>query len=166
MERMEVGQIVNTHGLRGELKINPWADDATVFEQLSTLYLKDTEQTLHIQAVRYHKNCAIVKAEGIDNINDAEPLKGQVVCADRDELGEPPEGAYYIADLLGLTVKTADRVLGRLSDVFSTGSNDVYVVKPEQGRDILLPVIPEVVREVNLDGGYVLVELMEGLVDE
>lgn len=165
MDRLEVGQIVNTHGVRGEVKINPWTDDASVLCGVDTLYTSDG-RTLSVESVRLHKNCAVVKLRGVDDMTAAQRLKGTTVLADRDALGQLPDGVYYIADLLGMAVRTADGELGTLVDVFPTGSNDVYVVRPPSGKDILLPVIPDVVKQTNLDEGYILVELMEGLVDE
>ena len=104
--------------------------------------------------------------EEIDNINQAELLKNRVVTIEREALGELPEGTYYIADLEGLEVRTAEgQVLGKIDEVIKTGSNDVYVLKETGGKPILIPVIDEVVKEVNIDEGFVLVELLKGLID-
>ena len=166
MENMlEIGQVVNTHGVRGELKIMPWCDDPAIYDELEYFYIDG--RRYDIKRTRFHKNCGIVAVEGIDNINDAELLKNKIVTVEREALGELPEGTYYIADLLELEVKTVEgKVLGRIFDVISTGSNDVYHIKAEGKKDVLIPVIDEVVKEVNIEDGYVTVALMKGLVDD
>ncbi len=162
---LEIGMVVNTHGVRGELKIQPWCDDPMIYDELEYIYIDG--RRYDIKRTRLHKNCEIVAVEGIDNINEAELLKNKVVTVEREMLGDLPEGTYYIADLLGIEVRCDDgRMLGKISDVISTGSNDVYVVKRDGKKDALIPVIDEVVKEVNIDGGYAIITLMKGLVDD
>ena len=162
---LEIGQVVNTHGVRGELKIMPWCDDPEIYNELEYFYIDGKKY--NIKRTRLHKNCEIVAVEGIDNINDAELLKNKIVTVEREALGELPEGTYYIADLLGLEVKTDEgKFLGKIFDVISTGSNDVYHLKADGKKDVLIPVIDEVVKEVNIEDGYVIVTLMKGLVDD
>lgn len=164
-EFLEIGKVVNTHGVRGEIKIQPWCDDPMIFDELEYVYIGG--KRYDIVRSRLHKNCEIVAVEGIDDINDAELLRNKIVTVERDMLGELPEGTYYIADLLGLEVRTdSGETLGIIEDVISTGSNDVYQVKRENKKPALIPVIDEVVKEVNIDGGYVTVTLMKGLVDD
>lgn len=161
---LELGKVVNTHGIRGELKIQPWCDDPEMFHELDYFYIDG--KRYEIQRTRLHKNCIIAAVEEIDNINQAELLKNRVVTIEREALGELPEGTYYIADLEGLEVRTAEgQVLGKIDEVIKTGSNDVYVLKETGGKPILIPVIDEVVKEVDIDEGFVLVELLKGLID-
>lgn len=164
---LQVGQIVNTHGLRGEVKIVTWTDYPDVFEQFEYVYtdIKNEKTTLEIKSIKYQKSNLIVKFSGIDSIDEAQKLKNNVLYIDREQLGEPEEG-YYICDLIGCTVETDTKEqLGVLSDVFKTGSNDVYVVKRENGKDILLPVIDDVILSVDIENGRICVHLIEGLVD-
>ncbi|MBQ4145602.1 MAG: ribosome maturation factor RimM [Clostridia bacterium] len=161
---LELGKVVNTHGIRGEIKVQPWCDDPEIFSELEYIYIDDKKYD--IEKSRLHKNCVIVKLDQINNINEAELLREKIVTIEREKLGELPEGTYYIADLEGLTVKTIDgEILGEIEDVIKTGSNDVYVLKSSSKKPILIPVIEQVVKEVNIEDGYVLVELMEGLID-
>lgn len=165
MNRLEVGKIVNTHGLKGEVKIIPWTDYPEVFEDIEEIYLPDGTK-LKVKGVKYQKNNIIVKLEGINYIDEAEKLKGKVITADREFLGELEEGVYYVADLIGLSVVTDEgEEIGKISDVLRTGANDVYEVKREGAKDLLIPVIDSVVKEVDIEGGRVVVELMEGLLD-
>lgn len=161
---LEIGKIVNTHGIKGELKIQPWCDDPEIFYELEYIYI-DQEKFM-ISRSRLHKNCVILLVEGICDINKAELYKNKIVYVRREQLGDLPDGTYYITDLEGLTVKTLDgEKLGVIDEVIKTGSNDVYVLKSEGKKPILIPVIDDVVKEVNIDEGYVLVKLLEGLID-
>ena len=161
---LELGKVVNTHGIRGELKIQPWCDDPELFHELEYFYIKGKRYEL--LRTRLHKNCVIALVEGVTSINDAELLKNSVITIEREALGDLPDGTYYIADLEGLEVRTMDgRVLGKIDEIIKTGSNDVYVLKETGGKPILIPVIDQVVKEVNIDEGYVLVELLKGLID-
>ncbi len=159
---LELGKVVNTHGIRGEIKIQPWCDDPAIFDELEYIYIDG--KRFDMLRSRIHKNCVIAAVEGICNIDEAETLRGGIVTVEREVLGELPEGTYYIADLEGLLVKTIDgKELGRIAEVMKTGSNDVYILDTK--KPILIPVIDQVVKEVNIEGGYVLVELMKGLID-
>lgn len=162
---LEIGKVVNTHGIRGEIKIQPWCDDPLMFNELEHIFIGDEKYKL--ARVRLHKSCLIVLIDGINDINDAEKLKNKTVTVNRSDLGELPEGTYYIADIIGLKViDEKDSEIGVISDVISTGSNDVYQVSRENKKDVLIPVIEDVVNEVNIDGGYVSVTLMKGLMDD
>lgn len=162
MDLLEVGKIVNTHGLRGEVKVVSWTDTPDVFEGLEYVYCG--EQKLSVQSVKYQKNNIIVKFKEIPSIDDAEKYKNKVLTAERDMLGELPEGVYYIADLIGLDVYDDEgEYVGVLADVFNTGSNDIYEVKRDGKKPLLLPVIDEVVLDISLDEKKITVHIMEGL---
>lgn len=168
MDYLEVGKIVNTHGLRGEVKVVPWTDYPDDFEDIEYVYAekRGARERLDIKNIKYQKNNLIVKFAQINDINEAETYKNLVLTADRDVLGELPEGVYYIADLIGLeVVKETGEKIGEISDVINTGANDIYVVKREGKRDMLIPVIDDVVKNVDLENRKVTVELMEGLED-
>ncbi|MGN0183460.1 MAG: ribosome maturation factor RimM [Candidatus Ornithomonoglobus sp.] len=166
---LEIGKIVNTHGLRGEVKVVPWMDYPEDFEELESIFIKTRKEMkpVEIENVRYQKNNLIVKFKGFDDINEIEQYKNCILYADREELGELPEGVHYIVDLIGLDVVNEEgEKLGVLSDVFNTGANDVYDVKREGKRNLLLPVIDEVVKNIDVEGGKITVHVMEGLDDE
>lgn len=166
---LEIGKIVNTHGLRGDVKVAVWMDYPEDFETLDTVYLKTKKEyiKLTVQHVKYQKNNIIVKFEEYNNINDIEMYKNYVLYADRDELEELPEGVHYIVDLIGLDVVDEDGVkIGVLADVFNTGANDIYDVKRQGKKNLLLPVIDDVVKDIDIEGGKITVHVMEGLDDE
>ncbi len=168
MDFLEVGKIINTHGLKGEVKIATWTDYPEDFEEIGKVYIKTKagNEVLNILNVKYQKNNIIVKFKEISDINEAEKYKGLVVLADREDLPELEDGAHYIADLIGLEVVNEEgEVLGKLVDVFNTGANDIYDVKREGKRNLLLPVIDEVVKDIDLQTGKITVHVMEGLDD-
>ena len=164
---LEIGQIVNSYGLKGQMKIVPFTDDITRYSDLKTIYIEMNKQLkeFKIEQVKYHKNNVLIKLEGIDDINDTEQFKNCYVKVDRKNAVELPEDSYFIVDLLGLEVFTEDNtLLGKIVDVFPTGSNDVYVVKDELGKQILLPAIGEVIKNVDIPNKKMIVNLIKGLV--
>ena len=163
---LELGQIVNVRGLKGEVKVNSFAENNSRFETLSEIFLKakGNMQKYKIQKVSYSKNQVILKFEGIDTVEEAEKLRNSYILVDRNNLEELPEGVYYLADLIGLNVYTEENeYLGKVDDIFQTGSNDVYVVKNDLGQSKLLPGIPEVIKEINLEASKIIVNLIKGL---
>ena len=163
---LELGQIVNVKGLKGEVKVNSFTDDNTKFERIPNVFLKQKGnlKEYSIEKVGYSKNQVIIKFKGVNTVEEAETLRNAYIVVDREIFGELPEGVYYIADLIGLDVFTeSNEYLGKVDDIFSTGSNDVYVVKDELGKQKLLPGIDEVIKQIDLESGKIIVNLIEGL---
>ena len=161
---IDVGQIVNTHGLRGEVKVNPRTDSPEVFEIFKELYLNE-QNCYKVQGVRYQKNCVLLKLKGIDDVDMAEKLRGSVLYAKKEIFSNLPEDTYLVADIIGLTLKDDTTVYGTIADVITTGSNDVYAVGDDNGKFIYVPAIKSVVKEINLKDGYVFVQMPKGLLD-
>lgn len=164
---LEAGQVVGTHGVRGELRVQPWCDSPAVLAALSTLYLdRDGVQPVKIKA-RAHKNMALVKLEGVDTVAEAEALRGRILYLHRDDVKLEP-GRYFIQDLLGLRIVDADtgELYGELTDVSATGANDVYHMRYRVGREILIPAIPQVIAQIDTDGGVLRLRPMPGLLDD
>ena len=162
MELIEVGQIVNTHGIRGEVKLNPWTDDLYDLLDLEVFYEKGGN-VLHVESSKVHKNIVIIKFSENKTMNDAEKMKGKILYTEKIPL---PEGRYYIKDLIGLKVFEGENLLGELTDVFNTGANDIYEVKTPDGKRIYLPVIDGVIENVDLENGRIYVTIPAGLLDE
>lgn len=161
---LEIGKIVNTHGVRGEVKIQPWCDDPGLFEELEYFYADG--KRYDIRSVRFHKQSILAYLDGVNSMEQAELLKNKILTIEREALGELPEGVYYICDLLGLEVKKEDgTTLGKIDEVLKTGSNDVYVLETEDKKPLLIPVLDDVVKEVNIKDGYVIVCPPKGLID-
>ena len=165
-EYFEIGQIVNTFGIKGQVKVTPFTDDIHRFDQLKKVILEKNKkvQEREIEEVTYHKNMVLIKFKGIEDINMAETLRNSYLKIKREDAKELPEDTYYIADLLGLAVYTEDgEYLGKVDDIYSTKANDVYVVKDEEGKQILLPGTKEVIQKVDLEKETITVHLLEGL---
>lgn len=166
-EYFEIGQIVNTSGLKGVLKVKPFTDDIKKFSNLKTIYIKTKNGLVEFKTeqVRYVKNMVMLKLAGIDTVEEAEKYRNLYIRILRDEEEKLEEGSYYVVDILGCKVNTdINQELGKVVDVFQTGSNDVYVVKDEQGKQILLPAIKDVIKNVDVKNKIITVHLLEGLV--
>lgn len=167
MEYIEIGQIVNTNGLKGVVKVNPFTDDISKFEELKYVYiqLKNELKKVKIEQVRYNKNQVLLKLEGIDSIEEAEKYRNFYLKTEKESQEDLGEDTYYIVDLMGLDVYTdKNEYLGKIEDVFPTGSNDVYVVKDNLGKQILIPAIADVVKEVDLKNKKMIINLIPGLI--
>ncbi len=164
MDFLEVGKIINTHGLKGEVKVVTWTDSPEVFEDIKTVSLKKSGKSLDITGIKYQKNNIIVKFAQINSIEEAEGYKNSVLLASRDALGELPEGVYYIADLIGCTVfeENGDKI-GELTDIFSTGSNDVYEIRREGKKILYVPIIEGVKKSVDIEEKRIVIAIPEGL---
>ena len=158
---LETGKIVNTHGIAGEVKILPWADAPEFLLDFDTLYVDG--QAMEVRASRVHKNCVLVKFAGVDSVNDAMRLREKIVSIDREDV-ELEEGVFFLADLIGIEVRDADsgKVLGRIDEVLTPPASNVYVVKGGE-TEHMIPAVEEFILETNIDEGYVLVRLIEGM---
>lgn len=154
-KRITIGKIVNTFGIKGELKVLPYVD---YIDELSKIYIDNKEY--EISKSRVQKNVVIIKLKGIDDINLVEHYKGKEIEIDKSDLPELEEGEYYIDDLIGLDVYTDEgKLLGKLDDIFNTGANDIYQV----GK-ILLPDIPDVIKEIDIENQKIIVHIIKGLI--
>lgn len=167
-EMLRVGVISSTHGVRGEVKVYPTTDDSERFLDLDQVTLDTGREqiTLEIQNVKFFKNMVILKFKGYDNINDIEKYKGKDLLIHRDQAVELKEDEYFVTDLMGLKVVSEEgTVLGILKEVIPTGANDVYVVQPENGKELLLPAIKDCILNVDLEKGIMTIHLMDGLLE-
>ena len=166
MNRLEVGKIINTHGLKGEVKIVTWTDSPDVFEDLEYVFAKRKKEDikLTVKNIKYQKNNIIVKFAEIDSIDEAQTFKNSILTADRDMLGELPEGVYYIADLIGCEVfDENNNPLRVIRDLFKNRAKDIYAVSRPQNKDLLIPVIDETIINVDIKNKRIDVKLIEGL---
>ena len=165
MEKLiDVGQIVNTHGLRGEVKVAPRTDYPEFFEEISGVYTDD-ETYFKITGIKYHKGSVILKLKGVNSVEEAEAMRQKVLYVPKSIFEDLPEGTYLVADIIGLEVRDESNVYGNITDVFQTGSNDVYTVEKKGSNPIYLPALKNVIKEINISEGYMLVEIPEGLLD-
>lgn len=166
---LRVGVIASTHGIRGEVKVYPTTDSLERFLELDDVILISPRGeclALRVEGVKFFKQFAILKFEGIDRIEDIQACKGGDLMVTRENAQPLAEGEYYIGDLIGMrVVSDGGQELGTLTDVLETGANDVYVVERADGREILLPVIDECILDVDLEQSLITAHVMEGLLD-
>ena len=164
---LEIGQIVNIFGIKGMVKVKSFSENIERFDKLKNVYVKSkTENKIYeIEEVKYHKNMVLIKFKGIDNPETANLLRNSFLLVDRSKEEPLEEGMYYIVDMIGLDVfDENNELLGHLEDIFNTGSNDIYVIKNEQGKQILLPAIKEVIKKIDLENKKIFVHLIPGLI--
>lgn len=163
---LRVGVISSTHGIRGEVKVYPTTDDLERFRSLKQVFLDTGKEyiELEIEGVKFFKQQAILKFKGFDNINDIEKYKGKDLLVTRENAVKLKEGEYFIFDLIGSEVITEEGdSLGELTEVMTTGANDVYIVKTPQGKEILLPYIKECILDIDATNKVIKVHIMPGL---
>ncbi len=159
---LEIGKIVNTHGVRGEVKIVPWADSPAFLAGFKTLYLDGGEKPLRVDSARVHKSAVLVKFADVGSVERAMALKGKTVYIAREDAKLEP-GAFFLADLIGLEVwDEAGNNVGTLVEVLTPPANNVYVVEGAD-REYMIPAVPEFVKKVDLDKGEIIVALIEGM---
>ena len=166
-EYFEIGQIVNHFGIKGMVKVNPFTDDISQFEKLkSILLVKDGKLSeVEIEETKYSKNQVLLKLKGIDTVEEAEKYRGCYLKIARSNSKKLPKDTYFIADLLGLTVYTDENILlGKVEDIYNSGANDIYVIKSEDGKQILLPGTKEVIKQIDLEQEKIVVHLLKGLI--
>ncbi|MCD8007170.1 MAG: ribosome maturation factor RimM [Oscillospiraceae bacterium] len=162
---LEVGKIVTTHGVRGDVKVIPWCDTANFICNFETLYTKGGETAFKVTRARALGNMAILRFEGYDNPNKSDVLRQTVLYIDRDD-ADLPEGTYFVADLIGLSVYDEQgKLYGKIKDVLKTGANDVYEIADDEGKLYYIPAIPDVVLETSIEEGKMTIHPMEGLFD-
>ena len=163
---LDSGKIVGTHGIKGEVRIEPWCDSPEFLCAFKKLYLDELGESAIEVKSRPHKNITLCKIKGVDTIEDAERLRGKIVYIDRGDI-TLGEGVHFVQDLIGLEARdlNTNEFYGKLTDILRTGANDVYEIT-RGGKKYLVPVIDEVVREINTDEGYVLLTPMKGIFED
>lgn len=159
-EFLETGEIVNTHGIQGEIKINPWSDSPAFLLDFSTLYVEG--HPWKVNAARVHKNTVLVKLDGVNDVDAAMKLKGKRVSIARAD-AKLPEGSFFLSDVIGIAVEDENgKTIGRVKDVLTPPAHNVYVVEGE-GESHMIPAVEEFVKRVDIDGGKMVVRLIEGM---
>lgn len=163
---LEIGQIVNTHGIKGEVRVKPWCDAPSDLTGLEAVYSDGGNTEYAVTSARVHKNVVVMKLVGIDTVEQAQKLRNKVLLARREDFSLP-EGRYFVADLLGMeVVDDASGVsYGRLTDVLQYGAADVYEVTGEASVKILIPATDDTVISRDFESGEISVRLPDGLLD-
>lgn len=163
--RIAIGKITGPHGLKGGARVYSWAESFDSFEKgvRLTAGTPAGDVELTVQSAAPHKKGLLLTFKEVGHINTLEPLVGSELFVNRSDLPEPEDGSYYWVDIIGLRVVTeAGEFLGKVTSIFPTGSNDVYVVKDGK-KELLVPALASVLKDVDLDKGVMVVDLPEGL---
>ena len=168
--RLKVGKIVNTHSLKGEVKVISSTDfEEQRFEKGTELLITRGNQVVKevtVESYRTHKNNLLVKFVGIDSIEEAEKLKNLKIKIDSDNIGELEENEFYFHEIIGCEVFDENgKSLGEISEILTPGANDVWVIKSQNGKEILIPYIEDVVKKIDVENKKIDIEVMEGLID-
>ncbi len=170
MEKIRIAKIVNAVGLKGEVKVYNYSDVRERFEELDEIIIsgKKQEYTKKILNVRYQGNMVILSLEGIDDRNKAEAVKDFDVFITEDDLRELPEDTFYVRDLIGMKVIDGGIYgeIGVVRDVLQNTSQDVYVVRREDGSDVLIPAVKDFIKAVDMENGIIRTSLIPGFIDE
>ena len=165
---LQVGAVTSTHGLAGEVKVFPTTDDPKRFKKLKQVLLDTGKDmlSLEVEHVKFFKNMVILKFKGYDRIEDIMGFKGKNLYVTRENAVRLKKDEYFIADLIGMKVYTEDKAyLGELTEVITTGANDVYTVRMENGKDVLIPAIGQCILDVDVEHETMQVHLLEGLLE-
>lgn len=160
---LEGGKIVGTHGVRGEMRVECWCDSPQFLAQFKTLYFDEGKEKIKVQS-RAHKNMVLIKMPNVDTIEQADLLRGKILYIKRTDI-KLEEGVNFVQDLIGLQVIDSDsgEVYGVVNDVLRTGSNDVYEMKDKNNKMFYIPAIPDIIDEIDVDGGEIRITPMKGL---
>ena len=166
-EYIKVGQIVNTHGYRGGLKIFPLTDDPQRFEELKRVYLQIAGNYVaySLQKVQLHKNMVLVYFQEVNDLTTAQQLKGLYLEIPRGEVKVLPPDSFYIFELIGLAVYEGEQYWGRLTEVLKPGGNDVFVIQTADNKEIYLPALRQVVLQIDLAQKRMEIKMPPGLLD-
>lgn len=166
MDYVEIGKIINTHGVRGHVKVMPFTDYPERFRKMKSVLVQGrngSTTSYPIEEVKYVKNTVLLKLKGIEDMNGAQLLKDNLLVVERKDAVKLPKDTYYIFDLIGCHVYEQEECLGVVTDVMETGSNDVYVVKDENEKELLIPALGWVVLSVDIEQKKIQVQLPKGL---
>ena len=164
---LEIGKIVAVQGLKGEVRVEAWCDSKEFLCEFDTLYFDKGAKEVEIQRAHPHKNIVLMKIKGVDTVEQAQLLRNKILYMDRNDV-ELEEGSFFVQDLIGLEVVDGDsgESYGKICDVTETGANDVYHIKDSDGKIRLIPAIPDVVLNTDIEAGKMTIHVLEGLFDE
>jgi len=161
---LEAGRIVGTHGVRGEMRVEPWCDSAEFLKKLKRLYFDEGRTDAGLLASRVHKSLLLVRLAGVESATEADLYRGRVLYLDRNDV-RLPKNRYFISDLIGLSVidDVTGAVYGTVQEVFETGSNNVYRIAGANGAEYLFPAVDEMIAKTDVDGGKLFVRPIPGI---
>ena len=164
MEKILIGKIVSAVGLKGEVKVYNYSDRPDIYEDTPSIYVDDV--LMPVRSVRQQKNMIVLGLEGIDDRNAAEAARGKLLYVTEDDLPELPEGEYYVRDLIGMDAVLEDGArLGKVTDVIQNTAQDILEVETDGGKQVLIPMVPEFVPDIDTDSRRITLHLIEGMLE-
>ncbi len=166
MENMlKVGKIINTHGIKGGLKVFPLTDYMERFEELDWVYIDGDNKKFYIKNVKYMPSVVLLFFEGYENIDSVEKFKNRYIYIGESQREDLPENTHYITDIIGLDVYTVkNEYIGKVEDIIQTGSNDVYVIRDENSKEIMIPAVDRFIPKICLEEEKVIIDPIEGMI--
>ena len=168
-EFLEIGQIVSTHGIKGEVRLNPWCDSPEFVKKFKTLYRDEKGNgSFKIVSCRPHGNVAVLKIEGVDTVEDAQKLRNTILYMKRSDINLP-EGKWFVSELIGCSVLDYDDnniCYGKIKDIESYTANDVWYIETPDGKEVLIPAIKDVVIKCDVANDVAYIRPLRGLFDE
>ena len=164
---LEAGRIVGTHGVRGEMRVEPWCDSAEFLKKVKHLYFDEGRTDAGLTASRVHKSQLLIKLESVNSATEADLYRGKILYLDRKDV-RLPKNRYFIEDLIGLSVvddKTG-AVYGELREVFPTGANNVYRIVNEKGQEFLFPAVDAMIAKTDIEAGKLFVKPIPGIFND
>lgn len=161
---LEIAKITATHGIRGEVRCQYYCDAPEVLCEFDTLYLDKGSRVVRIERAYPHKNIVVMKIQGVNTVEDAQKHIGRLLYLDRED-AELPEETYFIQDIIGLVVKDAEtgEIYGKVAEIYQNGAADVYSIKRNDGTELMFPCVGEVVKNIDVEGGEILITPLNGL---
>ena len=162
-----IGKVVSTQGNKGEVNVLPFTDSIDRFNNLDNVFLrnKNSQTILNIEKIRIKKDTVILKIKDIESIEEAKMIVGSFLEVERKNAVKLPKDTYFIFEIIGLEVYDENNIfLGKVENVISTGSNDVYIVKGKNKKELFIPAIREVVKNINLEKKRITIKMVDGLI--
>jgi len=166
-EFITIGKVVSTQSNKGEVNVLPLTDSTGRFKNLDTVFLRDNNSrtTLNIEKIRIKENTVILKLKDIENIQEAKMIVGSFLEVERKNAVKLPKDTYFVFEIIGLEVYDENNIfLGKVENVISTGSNDVYIVKDKNNKELFIPAIREVVKNIDLEKKRITIKMVDGLI--
>ncbi|MGB2782316.1 MAG: ribosome maturation factor RimM [Atribacterota bacterium] len=162
-----IGKVLSTQGNKGEIKVLPLTDSIDRFKKLTSIFIRknNNRKTLDVEKIRIKENMVIIKLKDIENINDAKTVVGSCLEVERENAVKLPKGTYFVFEIIGLKVYDENNIfLGKVENVISTGSNDVYVVNKKDKEELYIPAIHDVVKNIDLENKRITINMVDGLI--
>lgn len=165
MEYLIVGKIINTHGIKGEVRVQPLTNDIKRFKDLKTVYIGESKELLNIEKAREHKNGLIIMFKEYDNINQVLKYKESDIYIDIEDRVELPEDNFFIFELIGLEVyDLKDNYIGEVIDIIQGSSNDIYLIRSERDKEIMIPGVKRFIKSIDMENKSIKIDPIEGMI--